>query len=38
MTIHKKTRLTPFQRRAIYHTPYKENLTVSGLARAYSVS
>ena len=38
MTIHKKTRLTPFQRQAIYHAYYKENLTVSGLARAYNVS
>jgi len=38
MTIHKRTRLTPYQRQAIYHAYYKENLTITGLARAYHVS
>jgi transposase InsO family protein len=38
MVIHKKTRLTPFQRQAIYDAYYKEKLTIASLSRAYNVS
>ena len=38
MVIHKKTRLTPIQRREIYEAYYQENRKVSDLAASYHVT
>lgn len=38
MVIHKKTRLTPFQRQEIYKSYYEDNKKVSALAEEYHVS
>ena len=38
MTIHKKARLTPIQRKAIFNKYYKENIRICDLCRQYSVS
>jgi len=38
MVIHKKTRLTPIQRQAIYSSYYEDKKTVTDLAEAYHVS
>lgn len=38
MVIHKKTRLTPFQREQVYRKYHDENVRVSDLAKEYHVS
>ena len=38
MVIHKKTRLTPFQRQEVYNSYYQDNKKISDLADEYHVS
>ena len=38
MVIHRRTRLTPLQRQAVYRQYKEEKTTVAGLAREYHVS